>query len=210
MSRVITPGVSMPRRGNALKRLLGLLVLRLLGWRVVGTLPDVRQAVLIVAPHTSNMDGLVGIAALWALRLDVRFMAKHSLFRWPFGVFIRWLGGLPVRRDRSAGLVEQSVEYFRENEAFILGITPEGTRSGAQEWKSGFWQIARGADVPIIVVAFDYGTNRAVIADTVETTADYDADLERILVNYRGVKGRKQDRLSAPLKALLPNRRETD
>lgn len=210
MKDVISPDSPLPRRGGRLRQFFGRLVLRLLGWRIVGRLPDVKQAVLILAPHTSNWDGVVGVACLWALRLDVRFMAKHSLFRPPFANPLHWIGALPIRRDRAEGVVEQSVAYFRENERFVLGITPEGTRHGADTWKSGFYRIAEDAGVPIIVVAFDYGTNRVLIADTVEPSGDYELDLARILTNYEGVKARRMERLSGPLRKLIPSRRATD
>ena len=99
-----------PRRGNAFSRWLGLLLLRLIGWRIVGQLPNVPKAVVIGAPHSSNYDGLVAAATVLALQVRIGLMAKDSLFRWPFASSLRWLGGIPIDRLSSRGVVEQSLD----------------------------------------------------------------------------------------------------
>lgn len=210
MSRIIPLGPRVPRRGNRFSSLLGRLLLRLAGWRIVGEFPDVPRAVLIVAPHTSNWDGYVGLAAIWALRLDIHFMGKHTLFRRPFGALVRWLGGIPIDRSSSAGVVEQSVQRFRENSGFMLGITPEGTRKGAANWKTGFLRIAQQAKVPVIVVGFDFARRDVVIADVVEPGNDMDADMVRVMENFRYIEPCRPERLSAPLRQLREHSRPLD
>lgn len=149
------PGPRIPRRGGALRAALGRLMLRVLGWRIGPGLPDLAKAVIITAPHSSNWDFPVGIAVVFALRLDVRFVGKVELFRGPLGPLMRWLGGLPVNRKHPVGLVEQTVAMFREREALLLAVAPEGTRKPVERWKSGFHRIAVAAGVPIVPGYFD-------------------------------------------------------
>ena len=130
-------------------------MLRVLGWRIGPGLPDLAKAVIITAPHSSNWDFPVGIAVVFALRLDVRFVGKVELFRGPLGPLMRWLGGLPVNRKHPVGLVEQTVAMFREREALLLAVAPEGTRKPVERWKSGFHRIAVAAGVPIVPCYFD-------------------------------------------------------
>lgn len=210
MARIIPLGPRVPRRGNLFSALLGRFMLWLAGWRIVGDFPDVPRAVVIMAPHTSNWDGYIALSAIWALRLDLHFMGKHTLFRRPFGPLVRWLGGLPVDRDSTAGVVEQSVQRFRENSEFILGIAPEGTRRGAANWKTGFLRIARRAGVPVIVVGFDYARRDLVIADSFETSGSLDADMIRVMENFRYVEPCRPARLSAPLRQLREHPRISD
>jgi 1-acyl-sn-glycerol-3-phosphate acyltransferase len=195
-------GAKVPRRGNALTQALGLLLLRLTGWRITGRFPDVPKAVVILAPHTSNRDGFIVAMVILALRLRVGLMAKDSLFRPPIGGFFRWLGGIPVHRDSSRNLVEQTVDAYAEREQLWLGMSPEGTRTGADAWRSGFYHIARQAQIPIAVVALDYGRKELRVADTIHTSADQEADMQRILACFRGVQGRHRGRLSKPLADL--------
>lgn len=126
-------------------------------------------------------------------------MGKHTLFRRPFGPLVRWLGGIAIDRSSSAGVVEQSVQRLRENSQFLLGITPEGTRKGAANWKSGFLYIARQADVPVVVAGFDFARRDLVIADIFRPTGDMDLDMARVLENYRHIEPCHAGRLSAPL-----------
>jgi len=187
------PGLppSVPRRGNAFSRALGLAGLALCGWRVEGEFPDRAKLVAIVAPHTSNWDFVVGICAVFALGLRARFLAKHTLFAPPLGWLMRWFGGVPVIREAPQGLVPQVVGAIEQADAVFLAITPAGTRSSIRPWKSGFYQIAHAARVPILPVAFD-GASRAIrLFAPFETSGDYDADLPKLLAFYAGVRGIK-------------------
>ena len=136
-----TLGDKVPRRGHWLLAGLGRVILAAMGWRVVGTLPNVERAVLAVAPHTSNMDGVIGISAIQSLRVHVKFMAKHTLFEGRLGRLMVWLGGIPVNRDSADDVVDQTTAVMREK-PFWLGLAPEGTREGAERWKTGFYRIA--------------------------------------------------------------------
>jgi 1-acyl-sn-glycerol-3-phosphate acyltransferase len=181
----------MPRRGNAFSRALGRAMLALGGWRIEGEFPDRRKLVAIVAPHTSNWDFVIGISAVYALGLRVRFLGKHTLFHPPFGWLMRWLGGIPVNRTAPQGLVPQAVEAIEKADAIFLAITPSGTRSSTRPWKSGFYHIAHAACVPILPVAFD-GERRAVrLFAPIETCGDYGRDIPRLLALYDGIRGVK-------------------
>jgi 1-acyl-sn-glycerol-3-phosphate acyltransferase len=177
MLAVPTLGANVPQRGNAFSRWIGRLGLVLLRFRFEGPVPNVQRLVMIVAPHTSNWDFLVGLFAKLALGLRARFIGKHTLFRGPFGAFLRWLGGIPVDRNAPGGIVESAIEALRTADKLYLVIAPEGTRKKVPAWRSGFYRIARGAGVPILPVAFDYGKRRVRFAPLFEPSGDYEADL---------------------------------
>jgi 1-acyl-sn-glycerol-3-phosphate acyltransferase len=158
-------------------RALGRGALRALGWRVEGFIPDVPRCVIIVAPHTSNWDFVVGFATMLALDLKLTWLGKHQIFRGPFGALWRRFGGVPVHRDAPDGVVEQAAAVLAPSRSAFLAIAPEGTRRKVERWKSGFWRIARAAGAPILPVAFDYRTRAVVLGALFAPTADYDADL---------------------------------
>ena len=193
-------GAQVPRRGNFFSRGLGRLFLKLMGWRIEGVIPDLPQMVLIGAPHTSNMDGVIGLATLMALGLNAGTMIKDSAFKGVMGPILRWFGAIPINRRSSKGVVEQSVDAFKNKSQLLLLIAPEGTRSGAPEWKRGFHYIASGAGVPVLPAAADYARKIVTFGPVVIPAGDYDADLRRIL-EFIGKHGypRHPERLSKPL-----------
>jgi 1-acyl-sn-glycerol-3-phosphate acyltransferase len=177
-------GPSVPRRGNAFSRWLGRVGMALCRFRFEGSFPDIPRFVLIVAPHTSNWDFVVGLFAKLALGLRARFIAKHTLFRGPFGAFLRWMGGMPVDRRAPGGIVESAIEAMRSREKLCLVITPEGTRKKVAAWKAGFYRVAHGAGVPILPVAFDYRKRAIVFEPLFQPSGDYDADLPKLLAGF--------------------------
>lgn len=189
MPRVPDLPPSLPRRGNALSRWLARTLLALSGWRIEGKVPDRPKLVAIVAPHTSNWDFVLGIAAVFALGLDVRFLGKHTLFRPPLGWLMRWLGGTPVIRETPQGAVADAVDMIRREERVLLGIAPEGTRTRGTPWRSGFYNIALAAQVPILPVAFDGPARVVRLFAALEPGGDYAADLARLKAHYAGVRG---------------------
>lgn len=200
--RLIDFGPNVPRRGNAFSLWFSLLLMRLLGWRVTGHMPDVRKAVLIVAPHTSNMDGVMTVISSFALGLKISFFVKHTAFRFPFGGLMRFFGALPVNREDSKNLVDYSAAKLREKDQLLLSVAPEGTRHETDNWKTGFYWIAHKAQVPIVFVAFDYPTREVRIMGHMTPTGDIERELPQIIEHYRGVVPRHPDKLSAPLRAL--------
>lgn len=145
-----------PRRNYGVLAAVGRWVLRRLDWRAEGVFPDQPRLVVAIAPHSSNWDFVIGAAFLFAFGLRVSFIAKHTLFRWPLGGFMRWLGGIPVDRAHPENLVEALTAAFSRHRALWVVITPEGTRTEGARFKSGFYRIARAAGVPILPVYFNY------------------------------------------------------
>ena len=165
------------------------LVMRLFGWRVDGTLPDLPKFILVGAPHTSNWDFVLFLGIIFTLRANVRFMGKAELFRNPLGWFFYYCGGVPVDRKKSTGLVEQMVEACNESENFILTIAPEGTRHHVTEWKRGFYHIARGAGIPIVLAVVDGKHKTVRIGQIFNPTGDMEADLTTIKGFFAGIVG---------------------
>lgn len=195
-------GEHVPRRASPRGRLFWGKVTRLQGWRVLGEIPNIPKAVVIGAPHTSNLDGVYGIEFALALGLEVSIMVKEELYRLPFRAMLDWVNAVPVHRASATGLVEQMCETFQKRDKFWLFIAPEGTRKSAKSWKSGFYRIAVAAKVPLVLVGFDYEQQAAVFLGTFQPTGDFEADLPKILEFYRGLKGGNPDNLSLPLKNL--------
>lgn len=173
----VPPGI--PRRGGPVRRALGRLMLRLMGWRMVGSLPDLPKFVIIAAPHTTNWDFIRGISLVFALSLDAKWIGKRELFRGPLAPLFRWLGGVPVDRQSPQGAVEDAAAAFRTRETMILAIAPEGTRKAVARWKTGFHRIAAQAGVPIVCGFFDNRRRLLGFGPVVHPSADLAADLAR-------------------------------
>lgn len=183
----IAVGTRVPRRGNVWVQKLAQGVLRLFGWQIQGTIPDLPKFVVIGAPHTSNWDWLLVMVTAFALRVRISWMIKHSVFRGPLKWFWRWLGGVAVDRRAANGVVGESISRFQEVQQLILCITPEGTRSKVKEWKTGFYHIALGANVPIIPAIFDYGHKQVRFAPPFVPTGDVNSDIMTLKAVYAGV-----------------------
>jgi 1-acyl-sn-glycerol-3-phosphate acyltransferase len=172
------------------------LLLYAAGWRVEGGLPALPKFVLIGAPHTSNWDFVLFLGVIFHLRADVHFMGKAEVFRGPFGFFFRWCGGIPVDRAKSSGLVEQMAQAFRESGRLILVIAPEGTRNKVNEWKSGFYHIAKSAGIPVVLAIVDGARKTARIGQIFNPAQDLEADMKAIQGFYSGMVGLKPHRTS--------------
>ena len=170
-------------------RFLSNSIMRLAGWRVEGTLPDLPKYIIIGAPHTSNWDFLLFLGVIFRLKADVRYMGKAELFRNPFGWFFYWCGGIPVDRKKSTGLVEQMVEACNKSERFVLTIAPEGTRHYVSEWKMGFYHIAKTAGIPLAMAIVDGKRKSMVVGQVYHLTNDMEADLKAIKGFFEGKVG---------------------
>ena len=164
-------------------------MMRLAGWRVEGKLPDIPKFVLVGAPHTSNWDFVLFLGVIFTLRANVRFMGKAEIFRSPIGAFFRYCGGVPVERKKSTGLVDQMVQVCNESERFILTIAPEGTRHHVTEWKRGFYHIAKGARIPIVIAVVDGRHKTVRIGQVFHPTEDMEADMKTIQGFFAGIVG---------------------
>jgi 1-acyl-sn-glycerol-3-phosphate acyltransferase len=169
--------------------------LRLGGWRVPFKGFPAPQGVVVVYPHTSNWDFVVMILAKWALGVPIAFWGKDSLFKIPlFGRWLRWLGGVPVERTAAGGVVGQMVAHLRRcKEAgtyFWLGLSPEGTRKRIPGWRSGFYQTALGADVPLALVKLDYARKIVDVCSFVRLTGNEAQDMARMASHFADVQGK--------------------
>jgi 1-acyl-sn-glycerol-3-phosphate acyltransferase len=180
-------GQAVPRRGNAFSRAIGRTMMRVGGWKFDGSVPNEPKFVIIVVPHTSNWDFITGVGALFSLGFRISFLGKHTLFKWPLGVFMRWLGGIPVERSVSRDRVADTIAAFNSADKLILAVAPEGTRKRVKDWKTGFYHVAHGAHVPIIPVAFDYGTHTVRLGAPFFTSGDAAGDIQKLKERYRGV-----------------------
>jgi len=189
--RVLPLPPNAPRvRRHRFGQWFGRTLLRLGGWRMVGEFPDVPKLVLIGAPHSSNWDGVWGFAAKLALGLDIRIVGKHQLFWWPLGALLRRFGVIAVDRQAAHGVVEQLAARIQGSERFWLGLAPEGTRKPVARWKTGFWKIAKAADVPVLPAYFHYPDKVIGIGPLFTLGDDMAADMDRIRAWYRPWQGK--------------------
>lgn len=160
-------------------------------WRVEGQFPSQSKYIVTLAPHSSNWDFVVGIAILLASGLKISFLIKHSLFFWPFNLFLNKVGGIPVDRRAAHGIVTQMINHFNSNEKMVVAIAPEGTRRDVKQWKVGFLHMAHGAKVPVLPVSLDYHSKVAKIGSPIELKGDVEADLNTVKAFYLGIRGKK-------------------
>jgi 1-acyl-sn-glycerol-3-phosphate acyltransferase len=152
-------------------------------------LEAIPKKVYVVYPHTSNWDFLVGILVSRAMPITVNYVGKESLFRWPFGYLFKWLGGIPVNRSKKTNFVDQMIKLYDTYPVLAFAIAPEGTRKKVNKFKSGFYHIAHGAKIPIILVKFDFGNKVVDYSEPFYTSGDYKADLVKIIDHFRGTLG---------------------
>lgn len=150
------------------------------GWRMEGRIPDEPRLVIVGAPHTSAWDLPYGLAFAFLFGLPVQWVGKKEVFRWPFGPFFRWMGGIPVDRSRPQGVVDQIVEQFRASRRLYLIITPEGTRRPVSRWKTGFYRIAMESGTPILLGYLDYGRKTCGPGPCFMPSGNMAADMQRI------------------------------
>ncbi len=181
-------GPNVARRNNPRMMRCARWVLGKLGWSTEGMLPNHKKFVVIAAYHTSNWDFLVAMTFIFALGVQISWIAKHTIFRWPFRALLRALGGKPVNRKHHQGLVQRAVDLFEEHEKFVLAITPEGTRSRVGHWKTGFYHIATGAEVGILPVYFDYPGRKVGIGSLFTPTGNREKDMAALHRFYQPYK----------------------
>lgn len=186
---------------NTLMRGISVAVLKLMGWRTEGMTPDeiasYRKYILIAAPHTSNWDAPITLMVAFALRLNVYWMAKDSLFTWPIGWLSRWLGGIPIDRSASNNTVQNTVAAFAGRERLAVIVAPEGTRGKVTHWKTGFYHMAHGAGVPIALAYLDYKKKTGGIGRMYMPSGDITADMVDIQAFYSGITGKNSEQFDA-------------
>ncbi len=177
-----------------LLRGLSIIFLKIMGWRTEGQPPDLDQYVMIGAPHTSNWDFPIGLAILFSFNLRFYWLGKHTIFRWPFHNLFVWLGGVPIDRSKSSNVVEQSIRAYQENARMVMVLSPEGTRKKIARWKTGFYYIARGADVPIALGFLNYQRKAGGFGPVFYPTGDVEADMKEISAFYADAVGKFKEK----------------
>lgn len=187
-------GERLPLRGNGLTRRFFYGIMRALGWRIEGEIPNVPKVVLVGAPHTANQDFFMAVLTALSLGVDMKFVMKHTAFKGPSGTILRYLGGIGLDRDKTRNFVQQIVDEYNSRDQMVMAIMPEGTRATPKGWRSGFYYIAYGAGAPLVLVIFDYTRKVMRIGPTIVPTGDYEADLPLIQSHYIGIMGKYAER----------------
>ena len=184
-------------------RLIAWLHIKLSGWKVDDSaLPRSGNYMIIAAPHTSNWDFPIGMSLVLHLRIKAYFIGKHSLFKGPAGPIMRWLGGIPLDRSKANNIVEASIQAYEENDGIAFAIAPEGTRSWSPRWKTGFYHIAKGANVPIALAYFDFEKKQGGIGKLLEVSGDLDKDMAIIEQFYRDINGKNPENFNPDIRGL--------
>jgi 1-acyl-sn-glycerol-3-phosphate acyltransferase len=170
---------------------IGKAFLKIMGWHMEGVIPDISKYVIIAAPHTTNWDFPITLAIAFALRMKIYWMGKTAMFFWPFKGIMRWLGGIPIDRSQSNNMVEQSIQAFKRLEKLIMIVPPEGTRKKVSYWKTGFYRIAQGANVPIVLGYLDYKRKTGGIGPTFYPTGNIEKDMLLIKAFYAAITGKR-------------------
>ena len=177
------------------KQLYTFIFFRLLGWKLIGTIDaNVKKCVIAVIPHTCNFDFFLGLFSRGIIRLEMNFVGKKELFKFPFGWYFRSVGGAPLDRSGGKNNVDATVEVFNNREVFRLALSPEGTRKKVTELRTGFYYIALKANVPIIPVAFDYSKKEVRIGQPIYVSGNYEEDMKMILPHYKDAVGKIPER----------------
>ncbi len=172
---------------------VSVLILKITRWRITGALPDIPKFVMIAAPHTSNWDFPFMLLMAFKLRGQPYWMGKAAIFKKPFGGLFKWLGGLPIDRSRAGNVVSQMVAKFNEVDRLILVIPPSGTRKRVANWKTGFYHIAAGAGVPVVLGFLDYKYKTGGVGPMVNLTGDIDREMKQIQGFYAKFEGKNPD-----------------
>lgn len=169
---------------------LSRIILKLIGWKTDVTLPSEKKFIMIGAPHTSNWDLPIGLLCFWSVPIRLTWVAKKQLFVGPFDIFFRALGGIPVDRSKRTGFIEQVAQRFDEHDEMIFGMTPEGTRSRTDYWKTGFYYIALKARVPICLAYVDYPSRTIGFGKIIHPSGNIENDFELIKDFYQNKTGK--------------------
>ena len=175
---------------NHVLRFIALIYLKCIGWKCEGQPPDIPKYIMLAAPHTSNWDLPIMLAIALRLRLDIYWMGKKAIFFWPLGWFFKWLGGISIDRSKRNSTVDQTVEIFNNATSLVIVIPPEGTRGKTKKWKSGFYHIAVGAQLPILCGFLDYGRKVGGVGDLFHLSGDMEKDIPKIQAFYKDITPR--------------------
>lgn len=173
-----------------MKKFSKFILTKILGWKVINTFPNIPKCIIVVAPHTSNWDFIIGKLAYSSLGRTANFLIKKEWFVFPFNLFFKSIGGIPVERNKKTSMTNVLAAEFDKHDHLHLAITPEGTRKPVQEWKKGFYFIAMKANVPILLIGLDYSKKEAAILDIFYPIGNYREDILKIKAYYKDIKGK--------------------
>ncbi|MFT7506414.1 MAG: 1-acyl-sn-glycerol-3-phosphate acyltransferase [Gammaproteobacteria bacterium] len=187
-----------PQGGNRFTAWLGRSVLAITGWKLEGELPQHPKMVFAIGPHTTNWDFVLGVAVLFALRIRIRFLGKHSIFVPVAKQLLEAIGGIAVNRSSPHGMVRKVVSEFNQSEKMILGVAPEGTRSPIFPWKTGFLAIARKANVPVVLIGFDFKAKRVRFGPVFKTEGDFTSDMHKVYGYFASIPAKYPHKVVFP------------
>ena len=188
-SEEMTP-VHLRAKRSVLAQKFGRTILRIMGWRVVGEIPSHERILIIGAPHTSNWDFVLAMAAILALNLKLRWLGKHTIFKPGVRWFMDWLGGIPVNRGQPESIVDNVARLVEQDKGIVIGLAPEGTRKKVDTWKTGFYYIAKKANVPILMFTLDFKNKVNKFSEPFYPTDDIEADFKFMRAFFDGVEGK--------------------
>ena len=188
-------GNAIPQRIQPIRALIGRTVFKLTGWKLVGNLPNESKLVIVALPHSSNFDFILALSVIWGWGLKINFMAKHTRFKFPQGLFFRAVGGIPGDRRSAHGLVEKMTHEFNSRSSLILGIAPEGTRNSDGSLKAGFARIAKAASAPVVPIIVNYKTKTLTLGDLVSDLSEVDGIIGAVKAQGLGGHRRAPARL---------------
>ena len=195
-----------PARGSSLSRTIFKKLFLAQGWSFEGEFPNLPKAVAIISPHTSNIDAWHGFTALLGLGIKITVFGKHTLFKTPLKPLLKWIGVIPVNRSIQQGTTQQIIDFIDTQDQIWVGMAPEGTRKQAESVRSGFYRIAVGANLPIVMFSLDYEHKAIHCLGVFQPTGNYEQDLEQILNRYVGKFSPKNpDWLAKPLQNRIKN-----
>lgn len=169
---------------------LSKIILKLMGWKTTGKVPEEKKFVMIGYPHTSNWDAFIGLLVFTAMGLRLHWLAKQSLFKWPLGPILRFTGAIPVNRSQSQNFIEYSKQLFNQYDRLILTLSPEGSRKKTAYWRTGFYYMALNARVPIVLGFLDYSRKTGGFGPLIWPGGNIEQDLKKIRQFYQGIKGK--------------------
>ncbi len=171
-------------------------ILKLWGWKVKGEKPKFKKYVFLAAPHTSNWDFPIGRLSTTVMGIDNKVLMKKSWFFFPLGYIFKWLGAMPIDRSKSGTVIDYILRLFEEKDEFVFAITPEGTRSYVESWKTGFYTIATRANVPVVLGYLDFAKKETGVGPTIYLTGDKKADFEKIMQFYRTIGAKHPEKFN--------------
>ncbi|NNF02008.1 MAG: acyltransferase [Bacteroidia bacterium] len=163
------------------------------GWQITGDRFADKKYLVVVGPHTSAWDFIISVAVRTILKEDIKYLAKKELFKFPFKNFFLKMGGYPVDRSKKMKLVDQVIEIFNSKEEFAIAVTPEGTRKRVNKWKTGFYNIAKGAKIPIYLGGIDYDRKLIVLKGPITPSDDLEADIRSFVNFFKDLKGKNPE-----------------